>query len=197
MQKRCDFIDDFDDLMVSKAGFDITRQKNRRSAQRDIVRMESMKEVEADGRHKRTSLLSDLAHDLTSVMGECPAKDLPLTTYSRRALAIYKGDKCADGSAYPASGSQEGCTVAPSQASDQVKKGPASHRLTLDPNYTKLLEARGLIELPADFTGRKAPANVWEKDMSADEQQYEPCQWATWWKKIGGFQARHKCTTYV
>jgi len=196
MQKNQDCIDDFDDLEVSRSGFDVKRQNKRRRLRRDIVTMDSMKKMEADARTKRTLLKFDLATELIKVMGDCPADDLPLATFSRQALAMWPCLHPPHGSPYQPDGVQEECRVPPSQASDQGKKGPASHGSTLDPNYTRIMAACGLIQLPDDFTGRKAPLNVIEKRMSDEERQYRPHEWATWWMEEGGFQARHKCTMF-
>ena len=70
--------------------------------------------------------------------------------------------------------------------------GPLDAPLRFHPNYSRILDRLGLIELLPGFTGRKAGGYVPELPLSAEEQ--DPCfQWGDWWMQIGGFQV----ITYV
>ena len=118
LRQRCRAIGERDDLRVSDRGFDIATQKLRRRRLQEIVDLQSM-DWDAEGRLKRASLLSDLAIDLTRLMGGRPAEEVPLAHFSRKALAIYRGGN-------PPSDSQEGGTAAPSRSSGQGNNSPAS-----------------------------------------------------------------------
>ena len=65
------------------------------------------------------------------------------------------------------------------------------------PNYTRILQRNGLINLRPGFRGRKASVNDYEPELSSDEKLYGPLldripvDWGTWWSKIGGFDPLH------